>query len=230
MWVRADGAFEPVIDLALFSKVRQIIQERSRRLSDDDLLGMLQRLLERRGVLSGLVIDECEDMPSSSAYRSRFGSLLRAYQLVGYRPRRDYRYIEINRALRRLHSGVVDDVICGLRQAGGVVERDPVSELLTINGEFSASVVIARCRSTPGGALRWRIRLDTGLRPDVTVAVRMDEPNRHALDYYLLPRIDMTADQLRLAEENGLSLDAYRFETLDFLFSMAGRADLREAA
>ena len=31
-------------------------------------------------------------MPASSAYRTRFGSLLRAYQLAGYRPDRDYRY------------------------------------------------------------------------------------------------------------------------------------------
>ena len=33
-------------------------------------------------------------MPSSSTFRQRFGSLLRAYELVGYSPSRDYRYIE----------------------------------------------------------------------------------------------------------------------------------------
>jgi hypothetical protein len=40
----------------------------------------------------------------------------------------------------------------------------------------------------------------------------------------------MTADRLRLAEQNGLSLDAYRFDTLDFFFSMAGRARFSEVA
>jgi hypothetical protein len=194
------------------------------------MLALLQSLLERRGMLSGLIIDEREDMPSSTAYRSRFGSLLRAYQLVGYRPGRDYRYVEINRALRRLHPDVVTGVIDGIERAGGSVERDPVSDFLRINGEFSASVVIARCRLTEGGALRWRIRLDTGLLPDVTIAVRMEETNRSALDYYLLPQIDMAADRLQLAEENGLSLDAYRFEDLEFLFGMAARTELTEAA
>jgi hypothetical protein len=64
----------------------------------------------------------------------------------------------------------------------------------------------------------------------VTIAVRMEETNRSALDYYLLPQIDMAADRLQLAEENGLSLDAYRFEDLEFLFGMAARTELTEAA
>jgi len=33
------------------------------------------------------------------------------------------------------------------------------------------------------------------------------------LDYYLLPRIDMAFEKLLLAEDNGVSLDTYRFET-----------------
>ena len=105
-----------------------------------------------------------------------------------------------------------------------------MTDLLTVNGEFTASVVIARCQATPAGRLRWRIRLDTELVPDVTVAVRMDEVNEAALDYYVLPRLDMTAARLRLAEQNGLGLDAYRFDTLDFFFGLAARASFSEAA
>ena len=40
----------------------------------------------------------------------------------------------------------------------------------------------------------------------------------------------MTLPRLRLAEANGLSLDAYRFETLEALFRMAARAPLPEVA
>jgi hypothetical protein len=62
------------------------------------------------------------------------------------------------------------------------------------------------------------------------VAVRMDEPNRDPLDYYLLPRIDMTEPRLRLAVDNGVSLDAYRFESLESFFVLAARAELLEVA
>jgi hypothetical protein len=230
MWIRADGAFEAVVDRTTFDAAQAIIHARSLRLSDEEMLKPLQQLLQDRGYLSGLLIDESEELPSSSAYQTRFGSLLRAYALVGFTPDRDYRYIDINRALRRMHPKIVADAVAGIRQAGGVVEQDAESDLLTINREFTASVVVVRCFTTPTGSRRWKIRFDVGLWPDITVAVRMDEPNENALDYYLLPRIDMTAPNVRLAEDNGVLLDAYRFETLDGFFALAARATLQEVA
>lgn len=229
-WIRARGVFAAIVDAATFERAAWIVEERSRKLSNTELLHLLRSLLLERGSLSSLVIDEREDMPSSSVYRNRFGSLLRAYHLVGYSPRRDYRYIEINRRLRTMHPDVVNMVVDGLRAAGGKVGIDPDTGLLDVNGEFVASVVVARCSETQGGSPRWRIRLDTGLAPDITVAVRMDRDNLSPLDYYLLPRLDMTKPNLRLAESNGLSLDGYRFETLDFLFSLAARAQFEDVA
>nr|WP_290753332.1 recombinase family protein [Amaricoccus sp.] len=82
-WVRAEAAFEGIVDRALFDAAAAIIAERARRLTDEDLLSTLRALFEAQGRLSGLIIDET-DGPSSSAYRHRFGSLLRAYSLVGY--------------------------------------------------------------------------------------------------------------------------------------------------
>jgi len=58
----------------------------------------------------------------------------------------------------------------------------------------------------------------------------MDQPNKAPLDYYLLPRIDMTMPKIRLAEHNGMSLDSYRFESLEALFDLAARAKLLEFA
>jgi hypothetical protein len=194
------------------------------------MLEGLKELFRDRGYLSGLIIDETDSLPSSSAYHGRFGSLLRAYQLVGFTPARDYSYIEINRALRQMHPGVIASAIAGIEEAGGRVMRDPVSDLLTINREFRVSVTIVRCRETQAGSLRWIIRLDTGLSPDITIAVRMDWENRGPFDYYLLPMLDMTDSRLRTAEHNGICLDAYRFETLDPLFSMAARTKLLEVA
>jgi hypothetical protein len=105
-----------------------------------------------------------------------------------------------------------------------------VTNLLTINGEFTASVVVARCRETTTGGLRWKIRFDTGLSPDITIAIRMDRTNTTALDYYLLPQFEMRTKPLGLAEENGLMLDAFRFQSLDFFFDMARRVPIAEVA
>jgi DNA invertase Pin-like site-specific DNA recombinase len=230
MWIRAQGAFEPIVDQQLFDAAQAIILERSYKISDDEMLQSLRNLFASNGYLSGIIIDESGHMPSSSTYQSRFGSLLRAYQLVGFTPDRDFRYIEINRALRRMHPGLVADTIAGIEHAGGQASQDPSTDILTVNNEFSASVVIVRCRETAAGSLRWQVRFDSGLSPDISIVVRMDRLNREALDYYLLPRLDMTTPQLRLAEYNGVSLDSYRFETLEPLFGLASRAQLLEVA
>jgi hypothetical protein len=230
MWIRAEGAYPSIVNQALFLRAREIVDARSRHFTDDELLAALRSILERQGVLSALIIDEQEGLPSSSAYRSRFGSLLRAYRLVGYQPDRDYRYIEINRALRDAYPKTVAEIISGIVRQGGTTVRNKDTDLVLVNDEFTISIVLARCQITAAGALRWHIRFDAGLVPDITIAVRMDEANRTPRDYYLLPSIDMTVGRLRLAEQNGLSLDAYRFETLDFFYSLASRERISEVA
>lgn len=229
-WIRAERAFEAIVDPELFAAAGAIIGARSARLTDDEMLAALREFLQAQGHLSGLIIDEAETLPSSGSYRTRFGSLLRAYQLVGFKPDRDYRYVEINRRLRDLHPEIVAHTITGIERAGGQVSRDPTTDLLTINSEFTASIVIVRCHETGAGSLRWNIRFDASLRPDITVAIRMERHNRKLLDYFLLPSIDMTLPRLRLAKSNGLSLDAYRFDTLSMLFDMAAQVPIPEVA
>jgi len=194
------------------------------------MLDGLRDTLETHGFLSGIVINETSALPSISAYQSRFGSLLRAYKLVGFTPDKDYRYIEINKRLRGLHSDIIRDMVSGVQAVGGSVNRNPQTNLLTINDECIVSIVIARCMQTSAGAFRWNIRLDTGLMPDITIAVRMGQENKLPLDYYLLPTRDMTKSKLRLSEHNGLSLDAYRFKDLTHFFDMSARVPLLEVA
>jgi hypothetical protein len=149
--------------------------------------------------------------------------------LVGYTPDRDYRYVEINRSLRALHPSVAKTVADGIKRAGGLIEP-AADSLLRVNDEFTLSIVIARCSTTISGASRWHIHLDSGFLPDITVAIRMDADNSNILDYYLLPSLDMSMPRLRLAEANGVSLDCYRFDDLDYLFELAERVNLLEIA
>ena len=229
-WIRAHASFQPIIEPNQFAAAQDIIAARSQRLSDESMLAVLRQILVKHDWISGIVIDETEGAPSSSAYRSRFGSLLRAYQLIGHTPLRDYRYIAINRVLRLRHADVIADIVRGIEHVGGDVVRDAATDLLSINSEFTASIVVARCRQTTAGSLRWHVRLDSGLQPDISVAVRMDASNEFALDYYLLPRIDVSAPRLSLARDNGIELDAYRFDTLNPFYELAARTSILKVA
>ncbi|HEU5407452.1 MAG TPA: recombinase family protein [Nitrospira sp.] len=230
MWIRRDDAFKPVIAPTQFADAMSLIQSRSIHLNNDQLLERLRGLLVRVGTLSGILIDEAEDMPSSTCYRCRFGSLIRAYALIGYTPSRDFSYIETNRGLREYHARMVRDIIAELRSIGTRVEQDPDTDLLILNREFTASLVLARCRQTVAGSHRWLIRLDNSLKPDVTIAARLSPGNQGILDYYLFPSMDDLAEKLRLAPANGILLDVYRFKDLDVFKSMARRVPIKEAA
>jgi hypothetical protein len=99
-WIRADGAFPALVDHVLFAAAQDIIQSRSYRMPDAEMLERLKKLYEKAGYLSGLIINESDDCPSSTAYQYRFGSLLRTYSLIGYTPSRDYDYVAANHQLR----------------------------------------------------------------------------------------------------------------------------------
>jgi DNA invertase Pin-like site-specific DNA recombinase len=228
-WVRANGVFEGIIEPELFFKAREIILARSQKLTDEEMLAKLRSLWSQHGHISGILIDETESLPSSTAFRYRFGSLISAYQLIGYDPKIDYSFIEVNRKLRKQHPELVASVVQKIEALGASASWDEKVDLLWVNNELRVSIVLCRHTATSAGSSRWLIRLDAGLKPDITIAVRMDATNEGIRDYYVLPGIDMAWENLRVAEANGIYLDAYRFDTLDYFFGMAERVNLEEA-
>jgi DNA invertase Pin-like site-specific DNA recombinase len=228
-WIRADGVFEGIIEPELFLRAQEIIVARSYKFSDQEMLEKLSALLNQHGRISGILIDEAEGLPSSAAFRHRFGTLVNAYRLIGYDPGIDFSFIEENRRLRRQHPEIVAAVIQQITTRGSNAVWDSINEVLDVNGELRVSIVLCRHTTTLGGSSRWLIRLDAGLKPDITVAVRMDATNEGVRDYYLLPGIDMTWETLRVAEANGVCLDTYRCDTLDYFYRLTERISLEEA-
>jgi DNA invertase Pin-like site-specific DNA recombinase len=230
MWIYRNEAFPAIVSTELFIEAGRIISARHVHLTDEDLITRLKSLLKLRGKLSGIIIDETEGMPSSSIYAARFGGLHRAYELVGWRERRDSSYIETNRMLRREHQSLIDSILADLRASGATVEVDSRSDLLIINGEFTASVILSRCQETKAQSQRWRLRFDTGLMPDITIGARLSPGNQSIQDYYLLPRVDLLWKRLSLAPDNGVLLDLYRFDSLNFFINLAKRVPLEDVA
>lgn len=139
MWIWRDGAFTPIVEASLFEQARRIIESRHQHLTDDHLLERLRGLLRVHGRLSGLLIDESESMPSSSCYSIRFGSLVRAYTLIGWEPDRDFSYVEINRSIRRRHADLISSILDELLALGATVSLDSQTDLLKINSEYRTS-------------------------------------------------------------------------------------------
>jgi len=215
------------VPLEFFMTAQEIITARSALLSDEELLDYLKRLYADAGQLSGVLIDQAEDMPSAATYRSRFGSLSRAYEMIGYRTDRDHERIALNKRLRALHPEIIARTEAAIAEVGGSVVRDPKTDLLRINDELVVSLVLARCQPQADGRLRWRIRFDPmRYQADVTLAVRLDALNRGELDYYLLPWIDLPRQEIRLCNRTAIAFEAFRFDDLRFFYGMAERVGL----
>ena len=228
-WIRAEGVFERIVETEIYLRAREMILARSQKLTDEAMLEQLRVLLKQHGRISGIVIDEAEGLPSSTAFRHRFGALVNAYRLIGYDPGIDFAFIEENRRLRKQHPEIVASVVEQITAHGGSAVWDKASQVLNVNDEMRVSIVLCRHTKTDAGSSRWLIRLNAGLKPDITIAVRMDATNEGVCDYYLLPGIDMTWKHLRAAEANGVYLDTYRFDTLEYFFSLTKRINLEES-
>jgi hypothetical protein len=131
---------------------------------------------------------------------------------------------------------MITDLEQKLRAYAATVNRVPGGDFLRVNDELNIGLIVNRCTPTNAGAHRWTIRLDVPHRPDITIATRMAPGNERPLDYYLLPSIDMTLPRLRLREENRISMDVYRFDSLQYFFqpraafeAAVGRVDREHA-
>lgn len=227
-WVRCDKAYKPIISKKKYNKAQEIIQLRSVHLTNEELLEKLKQKLESNGKLSGFIIDEDDTGPSSSVYRTRFGGLLRAYTLIGYKPEHDYSYIQINEALRSFYSGIIEDFKGEILKSNCFIDEYKYAPMLYINDELLISVLITKCTPMKSGKLRWKVRFDNSQKADITIVIRMDSQNISPLDFYIIPKIENEYSKMCMTETNNIRLDLYRFDNLDKLLQIITRMKVRE--
>ena len=227
-WVRCDKAYKPIISKKKYNKAQEIIQLRSVHLTNEELLEKLKQKLESNGKLSGFIIDEDDTGPSSSVYRTRFGGLLRAYTLIGYKPEHDYSYIQINEALRSFYSGIIEDFKGEILKSNCYIDEYKYAPMLYINDELLISVLITKCTPMKSGKLRWKVRFDNSQKADITIVIRMDSQNISPLDFYIIPKIENEYSKMCMTETYNIRLDLYRFDNLDKLLQIITRMKVRE--
>ena len=110
-----------MVQPALFQTAQGIILAHSRRFTNAEMLTALWLILDSHGKTTVILIDEINNLPSSAAFRHRFGSLVTACAQIGYTPPFDHGFIEINPWMRPTHPGLVDSVAENLRGVGAEV-------------------------------------------------------------------------------------------------------------
>jgi len=190
-WILAPRAFEPVVDQVTFSEAQRILADRTINKSDQELLDSLRALLVREGRLSLRLIKNSPHVPSPSSYRHRFGSLRRAYELIGYGRAGQFGSIDMRRRTQALREELVARIAAMFPDALSVVRRGGRwrSRLRLRNG-LIVSVVVARSIRPWRETVRWQIDPVRHERNHITLLARMDKENRSFFDFHVLPNID----------------------------------------
>jgi DNA invertase Pin-like site-specific DNA recombinase len=190
-WILTPGAFEPIIDHATYSKAQAILRGRTINKSDEELLNGLRGLLATKGRLSLHLIKNSENVPSPSTYRHRFGSLRRAYELIGYGRPDQFGPIDLRRRTQALREELISRIAAMFPNDVSVVRRGGRwrSHLQLRNGSI-VSVLVARSVRIWKETLRWRVGPVRHEGRFVTLLARLNAENTSFLDFHVLPRVD----------------------------------------
>jgi DNA invertase Pin-like site-specific DNA recombinase len=190
-WIVTPGALEPLVDSVTFSKAQRILQKRTVNKSDEDLLGGLKDLLAFAGRLSLSLIKSSPEVPSPSTYRHRFGSLRRAYELIGYGRPEQFGPIDLRRRTQALRDELIIQIAALFPHETSIVRHGGRRRSrLRIQNGLIVSVVIARSIHVWKQTIRWQIDPVWHERRFVTLLARLDEVNGSFLDFYILPNVD----------------------------------------
>lgn len=146
MWIRHENAFPAIVTKTLFARAQKVMAELKfgRKRADQELLASLRALYRREGKLTMKLIAAAENVPNCSVYSKRFGSLARAYELVGYKQIKRYRFKDILAEIDRTICTCAADISGEFERRGKHVSFLPELYLLTLNRSVTLSIAVAR--------------------------------------------------------------------------------------
>jgi DNA invertase Pin-like site-specific DNA recombinase len=221
VWVRKDDAFEPIVSRKLQEAAKRRMHSYTRALTNEQMLSALKSFAEKNGTLSVPIINKEWSLPSATAYILRFGSILNAYNLIGYQSRYSYREVGMVRHCRAVAKQIVEEVLALAATTGLTINRTEHWWLLQLVDGPRLSITAAWCQPSQAGTALWPISSRKVLDGDITIIVRLAASDRAPLDYYIIPRREISRLPFSLKGRSGVWAEAYRSDDLSPLLGMA---------
>lgn len=214
-WVVTSGAFEPVVDPAVFADAQQIIKRFTWNRGDHDLLDSLRGLLAKHGRITTDLIQQDPTMPSGTTYRARFGTLGRAYQLIGYSACRPEAWLQTRRRIQALRTELIKNIV-ELNPSRMMIENRGYryhTRLQTYDGTL---VSVLASRPVPGynNAPRWFVKAQTDEHNLITLVARLNLKCDSFKDMFLIAGIGRP-DTLYFDDVDRRLLDGIRITTIE---------------
>ena len=83
-WVIVPGAHQSIVDPTTFARAQEILAHLTLHKTNEQVLDELRSLLKAEGKLSGNLINNTPGMACARTFWRRFGSVRKAFELIGY--------------------------------------------------------------------------------------------------------------------------------------------------
>jgi DNA invertase Pin-like site-specific DNA recombinase len=214
-WVRVDGVCEAIVSKELFERVQNAFPKQRSFSTDDQMIDGLRVLLSEFQYLDWKLINEDPRIPSVTTYGKRFGGLLRAYKLVGYRSPRAYWNPDTQHTLHELRLMITKTTAEKIRRNGQHVDITKRHSSIVIDGSITIKFMVTQQHTVKSGKKYWQLSPSRKSRIDIVAVALMDDENKNIVCYFILPRDEIKPKTIRLFEENRPSIEIYRAKSLD---------------
>jgi hypothetical protein len=176
----------------LFDQVQRQLRKRGKHppQSDADLIRRMKKILERHGVLTYRLVGQ--------RYYTQFGSLLKAYELVGYRPRpKVLTRNETEREMRQLREDLYEKLktLFSDRIRFLSFRCQKIAPIIEIDGCCRLGVHLCRTAFKRSHEIGWLLFLRQCQRHLPALVCTVDSSHSKLLEFYVLPPFKGSAKQ-----------------------------------
>ena len=218
-WIRKNGAYEAIVSIERFAQAQFRLAEIARRTTTNDMLDLLTALWCQRGRLNTLLVEKSTYTPKPVTYASHFGSIAKAFKLIGFRNREN---IGKNADARK---AIIREITEQVTKRGGTVERPTMNKQLIINGTLKVNVFVSRLKLK--GPKIWQFGYVSATKPDILIGARIVERGGPIVDYFILPFMLLPhGSWITTSASNSSRLERFRTLSLDPFFELCSREPL----
>jgi DNA invertase Pin-like site-specific DNA recombinase len=206
-WITKANAFPAIVNSVIFQQAKERRTKELQRRTDEELLMALRSFLSRHGYITLRAMKKFGGVPHPSNYCHRFGSLLNAYRLIGYKGRTKNANWKERVRRRQLRDALLED----LRRA--LDGLDTTMRVAATGGHFWVNETPCFFQLSASrvayGSPRWLANFRFGPRTAFRLLGRLWRGGEIVIDYYLVPPSAVAQFPMMLYARNAEAVDQY---------------------
>ena len=209
-WIRKPNAFPPIVHPSIFEKAQKRRLEEMRFQTDDDILARLRRYISRHGRVTHIAMQKSGNGNLSYQCVRRFGSLVKACDLVGHKWTSQSSYWQARMRKRLIREDVLDEVQRLLSGMGIAVCTSTYGRFWVADQPcYFEAARIQR------GSEFWLNHCKYNPRNMIYLIARMSKESEVIMDYFVVPQSIIPTMPVALHVKNRADVDACRAADID---------------